>query len=134
VGKSDGPVDIYNAERADVSENESSYCRATMNRKRSEMDEALERPAIRNFGRINKKTAKEKYGNEEEEIPSSLFVHENGEDKKKTVCIKQRCRLKAGQTWRQADQHCCMIAAHFAKLMRLYANVERHTSSHPYGR
>jgi nitrous oxidase accessory protein NosD len=55
VDESDEPVDIYNVERADVSENESSYCRATMNRKQSEMDEDLERRAIRNFGKINKK-------------------------------------------------------------------------------
>jgi hypothetical protein len=43
VDESDGPVDTYNVEREDVSENESSYCRATMNRKQSEMDGALER-------------------------------------------------------------------------------------------
>lgn len=55
MDESDGPVDMCNVERADVSENESSYCRATMNRKESEMDGALERRAIRNFGKINKK-------------------------------------------------------------------------------
>jgi hypothetical protein len=43
VDKSDGLVHTYNPEREDVSENESSYCRATMNRKQSEMDGALER-------------------------------------------------------------------------------------------
>lgn len=70
MDESDGPVDVCDVERADVSGNESSYCRATMNRKQSEMDEALERRAIRNFGKISKKTAKEKYRNEEDEIPS----------------------------------------------------------------
>jgi hypothetical protein len=81
VNESDGPADTCNVERekADIPENEQNYCRATMNRKESETEGALEKRAIKNYGRINKKeTATEKYTNEEDGIPSRLFVHEDG--------------------------------------------------------
>jgi hypothetical protein len=59
-----------------------------MNRKHSEMDGALERRAVKNCERINKKgIAKGKYRNGESEITSWLFVREDGVYE--TICIKQ---------------------------------------------
>jgi hypothetical protein len=69
-----------------------------MNRKQREMDGVLERRAIRNFWKINKKTLKKNIRMKKAKYHLDfLFIKTAYETIKKTVCVKQGCHLKPGQ-------------------------------------